>query len=174
MGWGGGGSRTPAGTAVLCCAALGHQDSGQAPRHSGLLSLCPALLQLPAWRLRPLPGFAEQQAAHLCPGTLSYTNQQIHTCSTLLAGWALGVVTSRAFRTRGPSAPASALPLVDMANHSFSPNCKIAAAGSGDLQMVATRCVCRGWGGGEARGWGGRGIICVGGEELERGGGQMG
>lgn len=57
------------------------------------------------------------------------------------------MVTSRAFRTRGPSAPASALPLVDMANHSFSPNCKIAAAGSGDLQMVATRCVCA-WVGG--------------------------
>ncbi|GAB4816663.1 hypothetical protein N2152v2_003709 [Parachlorella kessleri] len=58
-------------------------------------------------------------------------------------GWALGVVTSRAFRTRGPAHPAAMLPLIDMANHSFEPNCKIAAAGSG-VSMVATRDVAAG------------------------------
>lgn len=40
-------------------------------------------------------------------------------------GWAFGVVTSRAFRTRGPHHPAAMLPLIDMANHSFKPNATV-------------------------------------------------
>lgn len=52
------------------------------------------------------------------------------------AGWALAVVTSRAFRVAGPSQPASMLPLIDMCNHSFTPNCKLQTAGNGDLQLI--------------------------------------
>ncbi|KAL4423246.1 hypothetical protein ABPG77_000038 [Micractinium sp. CCAP 211/92] len=54
-------------------------------------------------------------------------------------GWALAVVTSRAFRTRGPNQPASLLPLVDMSNHSFEPNAKVVPGPGGSMQMVALR-----------------------------------
>lgn len=54
-------------------------------------------------------------------------------------GWALAVVTSRAFRTRGPNQPAAMLPLIDMANHSFQPNAKIAPGPGGSMCMVALR-----------------------------------
>lgn len=33
--------------------------------------------------------------------------------------------TSRAFRVRGPDQPAAQLPLIDMCNHSFAPNCQV-------------------------------------------------
>jgi hypothetical protein len=36
--------------------------------------------------------------------------------------------------------PASMLPLIDMANHSFTPNAKIAPGPAGSMLMVATRC----------------------------------
>lgn len=55
----------------------------------------------------------------------------------LCAGWALAVVTSRAFRVAGPSQPASMLPLIDMCNHSFAPNCQLQIDGSGDVGLVA-------------------------------------
>eukprot|EP00775_Hariotina_reticulata_P007813 gene7813-8010_t len=51
-------------------------------------------------------------------------------------GWALAVVTSRAFRVAGPSAPAALLPLIDMANHSFAPNCEVVPV-PGGVAMVA-------------------------------------
>ena len=54
----------------------------------------------------------------------------------LCAGWALAAVTSRAFRVAGPSQPASMLPLIDMCNHSFAPNCKLQTSGNGDVQLV--------------------------------------
>ncbi|KAL4434341.1 hypothetical protein ABPG75_000782 [Micractinium tetrahymenae] len=54
-------------------------------------------------------------------------------------GWALAVVTSRAFRTRGPGQPASLLPLVDMSNHSFEPNAKVVPGPGGSMHMVALR-----------------------------------
>lgn len=54
-------------------------------------------------------------------------------------GWGLGVVTSRAFRTRGPSHPASMLPLIDMANHSFTPNTEVKPAGDGKLALLAKK-----------------------------------
>ena len=49
----------------------------------------------------------------------------------------MAVVTSRAFRTAGPSQPAAMLPLIDMCNHSFHPNCKLQPIGGGDLQLIA-------------------------------------
>ena len=48
---------------------------------------------------------------------------------------------SRAFRTRGPQHPAACLPLVDMANHSFEPNCEVLPTGEGAVAMVAKRKV---------------------------------
>ena len=49
----------------------------------------------------------------------------------------MAVVTSRAFRVAGPSQPAAMLPLIDMCNHSFAPNCKLQPQGDGSLQLVA-------------------------------------
>ncbi len=54
-----------------------------------------------------------------------------------MLGWALAVVTSRAFRVGGPSQPAAMLPLIDMCNHSFAPNCKLQPLGDGSLQLIA-------------------------------------
>ncbi|KIY97203.1 hypothetical protein MNEG_10760 [Monoraphidium neglectum] len=54
-------------------------------------------------------------------------------------GWGLAAVTSRAFRVRGPSQPASLLPLIDMANHSFEPNAEVLPAEDGGVAMVAKR-----------------------------------
>lgn len=51
-------------------------------------------------------------------------------------GWSLGVVSSRAFRVNGPGKPASMLPLIDMCNHSFEPNCQIIRGKSG-VALVA-------------------------------------
>lgn len=53
-------------------------------------------------------------------------------------GWGLAVVTSRAFRTRGPDKPAALLPLIDMCNHSFEPNCQIVGDRS-DVTLVAKK-----------------------------------
>eukprot|EP00201_Polytomella_parva_P005787 CAMPEP_0175080622 /NCGR_PEP_ID=MMETSP0052_2-20121109/25621_1 /TAXON_ID=51329 ORGANISM="Polytomella parva, Strain SAG 63-3" /NCGR_SAMPLE_ID=MMETSP0052_2 /ASSEMBLY_ACC=CAM_ASM_000194 /LENGTH=563 /DNA_ID=CAMNT_0016351365 /DNA_START=76 /DNA_END=1768 /DNA_ORIENTATION=+ len=54
-------------------------------------------------------------------------------------GWACAAVSSRAFRTRGPSRPAAMLPLVDMANHSAFPNCEVRplADSNGGIALVA-------------------------------------
>lgn len=49
----------------------------------------------------------------------------------------MAVVTSRAFRVAGPMQPAAMLPLIDMCNHSFQPNCTLKALPNGDLQLVA-------------------------------------
>lgn len=40
-------------------------------------------------------------------------------------GWALAVVSSRAFSVRGEGQPSAMLPLVDMGNHSFEPNIEV-------------------------------------------------
>lgn len=54
-------------------------------------------------------------------------------------------VTSRAFRTRGPSQPASMLPLIDMCNHSFEANCEVRPYGrTGGVELVATRPLAAG------------------------------
>ena len=49
------------------------------------------------------------------------------------------MVTSRAFRVQGKSHPASMLPLIDMCNHSFTPNCKLQPVGNGDVQLIASQ-----------------------------------
>lgn len=53
-------------------------------------------------------------------------------------GWGLAIVTSRAFRTKGPEKPAALLPLIDMCNHSFEPNCQIVGDRS-DVTLVAKK-----------------------------------
>ena len=40
-------------------------------------------------------------------------------------GWGMAATLSRAFRLRGPDEPGSLLPLIDMCNHSFKPNCEV-------------------------------------------------
>ncbi|KAG2482949.1 hypothetical protein HYH03_018174 [Edaphochlamys debaryana] len=54
-------------------------------------------------------------------------------------GWALACVSSRAFRTRGPSHPAALLPLVDMANHSFDPNAEVLPVEGGGVGLFARK-----------------------------------
>eukprot|EP00879_Flechtneria_rotunda_P001900 GHRR01002073.1.p1 GENE.GHRR01002073.1~~GHRR01002073.1.p1 ORF type:complete len:603 (+),score=223.44 GHRR01002073.1:581-2389(+) len=58
-------------------------------------------------------------------------------------GWAFAVVTSRAFRVAGPTAPAALLPLIDIANHSFSPNCEVVPM-QGGVAMIAKRQIAAG------------------------------
>jgi histone-lysine N-methyltransferase SETD3 len=59
-------------------------------------------------------------------------------------------VTSRAFRVRGPDYPAALLPLIDMANHSFDPNCEVlpvatsTGAPKGSVAMFAKRSIAPG------------------------------
>ncbi|KAF8068228.1 SETD3 [Scenedesmus sp. PABB004] len=54
-------------------------------------------------------------------------------------GWALAVVTSRAFRVAGPTAPAALLPLIDMANHSFQPNAEVLPVPGGVALVAKTK-----------------------------------
>lgn len=89
---------------------------------------CQWLLHFAREALQPLPG----SPADPFFGTLVDANA---------LGWALAVVTSRAFRVLGPSQPASMLPLIDMCNHSFTPNCKLQPVNNGDLQLVALQDV---------------------------------
>jgi hypothetical protein len=84
-------------------------------------------------------------------------------CCCCNAGWALAVVSSRAFRVAGPQAPAALLPLIDMANHSFEPNCEVLPV-PGGVAMVAKRPVCVEGGGDEG---GGDGVIMIAGAWLQ-------
>ena len=61
-----------------------------------------------------------------------------------ILGWGLAAVTSRAFRPKGTQHPACMLPLIDMANHSFTPNCKIMLSKGGELNMIAARDIVAG------------------------------
>ena len=61
-------------------------------------------------------------------------------------GWAMAAVSSRAFRTRGPTQPAAMLPLIDMANHTFSPNAEVLPleGGGGAVGLFARRAITEG------------------------------
>ncbi|KAG2433661.1 hypothetical protein HXX76_008032 [Chlamydomonas incerta] len=61
-------------------------------------------------------------------------------------GWAMAAVSSRAFRTRGPTQPAAMLPLIDMANHTFSPNAEVLPLEgvSGAVGLFARRAIAAG------------------------------
>lgn len=63
-------------------------------------------------------------------------------------GWAFAAVTSRAFRPGGPKSAGVLLPLIDMCNHSFSPNAKVIgsknALASDSLSMVAISDIAAG------------------------------
>lgn len=45
---------------------------------------------------------------------------------------------------RGPEHPAALLPLIDMANHSFTPNATVLPDGGGGVRMTALRNIPRG------------------------------
>lgn len=55
-----------------------------------------------------------------------------------LVGWALAMVSSRAFKIHGSAKPASMLPLIDLCNHSFNPNCEISPLrNDAEISLVA-------------------------------------
>lgn len=52
------------------------------------------------------------------------------------AGWGLGTASSRAFRI-GPKGEPAMLPLIDLCNHSFSPNCRLERQEDGTAVLVS-------------------------------------
>ncbi|CAK0785800.1 hypothetical protein CVIRNUC_009011 [Coccomyxa viridis] len=97
----------------------------------------PPLSQQVKKRCRWLLTFAEGELAEL-PGRPDdpFGGQRIDG-NTL--GWALAMSTSRAFRVRGAEQPAAQLPLIDMCNHSFAPNCQVFPGKEGSVDLVASR-----------------------------------
>lgn len=55
-----------------------------------------------------------------------------------LTGWGMGCAGSRAFKV-GPHSQPSMLPMIDLCNHSFNPNCKLEGALDGSAHLVATK-----------------------------------
>jgi len=101
-----------------------------------------------------MSGLSQNQSANQFNWTPSRKPTNHKTLKT--AGWGLAAVTSRAFRVRGPTHPAALLPLVDMANHSFTPNAEVVPGRDGGVVMLAKREV-GGWGWGlrvSGFGWG--------------------
>lgn len=60
---------------------------------------------------------------------------------TNLLGWALAIVSSRAFRLE--EGRESMLPMIDICNHSFNPNCKVQLSDTlrGNIELIATEDV---------------------------------
>jgi hypothetical protein len=54
------------------------------------------------------------------------------------------VVTSRAFATGGPQKPRSLLPLIDICNHSFAPNCDIDKRQAGSIVLYTKQPIKKG------------------------------
>jgi hypothetical protein len=84
--------------------------------------------------------------SHLKTGTgclfwLDNATSQNFNCSdaamAACAGWALAATTSRAFAVDGVGKPRAMLPVIDMCNHSFSPNCDISKEADGTIKLVA-------------------------------------
>lgn len=60
-------------------------------------------------------------------------------------GWAFSIVSSRAHRIGGTDSPGALLPVLDVANHSASPNARLAKSpASGEYQLVATAAIAAG------------------------------
>lgn len=87
-------------------------------------------------RARFLAAFAREQLAqhNALPGAPPFCGARVDANAM---GWAVAAVSSRAFRLRGPSAPASMLPLLDLANHSFAPNVEVKATSDGGVALRA-------------------------------------
>jgi hypothetical protein len=74
------------------------------------------------------------------PGENIFGNDAKTVLSPNMIGWALSSVTSRAFRPKGEGSEAAMLPLIDMCNHSFDPNAKVAGSRTTDeLSMSSLR-----------------------------------
>eukprot|EP00873_Tetraselmis_striata_P016283 jgi/Tetstr1/436547/TSEL_002702.t1 len=97
----------------------------------------PTLIAQVTKRCRFLVDFAGKDLAEVVGTERDPFGGQIVDANAL--GWALAVVTSRAFRTKGPDHPAAMLPLIDMCNHSFKPNCEIRPVRGGAVELVATQ-----------------------------------
>ncbi|GLI58700.1 hypothetical protein VaNZ11_000451, partial [Volvox africanus] len=102
----------------------------------------PPVTQQVQKRCRWLLSFSQQVLAKL-PGTPEDPYGGVMVDINAL-GWALACVSSRAFRTRGPSHPAAMLPLIDMANHSFTPNVEVLPMECGAVGLFAKTKVSAG------------------------------
>lgn len=71
-------------------------------------------------RCRWLMNLSEEDRKKICQQA---GNDQ--TPDANLVAWALAIVSSRAFRVHGENRPASMLPLIDLCNHRFYPNCEV-------------------------------------------------
>ena len=49
----------------------------------------------------------------------------------------MGVASSRAFKI-GPAKQPAMLPLIDLCNHSFSPNCRLETSSDGTVRLIAS------------------------------------
>jgi len=52
------------------------------------------------------------------------------------SGWGMGMASSRAFKV-GKSRQPCMLPLIDLCNHSFQPNCRMEVSADGTLRLIA-------------------------------------
>ncbi|GLC45812.1 hypothetical protein PLESTM_001782700 [Pleodorina starrii] len=86
-------------------------------------------------RCRWLYSFSQQVLAQL-PGSPEDPFDGV-TVDINALGWAMACVSSRAFRTRGPTHPAAMLPLIDMANHTFAPNAEVLPLEGGAVGLFA-------------------------------------
>ncbi|EFJ43131.1 hypothetical protein VOLCADRAFT_106928 [Volvox carteri f. nagariensis] len=102
----------------------------------------PPVTQQVQKRCRWLHTFSQQVMAKL-PGSPEDPFGGV-TVDINALGWALACVTSRAFRTRGPAHPAAMLPLIDMANHTFTPNAEVLPLPGGDMGLFAKSKVATG------------------------------
>ena len=55
----------------------------------------------------------------------------------ICVGWGMAVASSRAFKL-GPAKQPTMLPLIDLCNHSLSPNCKLETSADGTVRLIAS------------------------------------
>lgn len=108
------------------------------PQSIAALQYAPIINQI-KFRNKWLIGFVKE---HLAPNSGSAVSDghplAAQTLDANVMGWAFAAVTSRAFRVRPGGSPAM-LPLIDMCNHSSSPNAEVRAISKGAVELYALR-----------------------------------
>ena len=101
------------------------------PSVGSALMATPLVRHLPACHRCPRVGSLQaisrqEQVCRVCGACVQISPKysEADVCASV-SGWALAMSTSRAFRVRGAEQPAAQLPLIDMCNHSFAPNCQV-------------------------------------------------